>query len=337
MKFGIFDQIDCSGRPLNIQYEQRLQLAELYDQSGFHCLHQSEHHATRLSMAPSQSVFLSAVTQRTTRLRLCPLVYLLPIHHPVRLAEEICMLDHLSNGRFEFGIGRGASPYEIEALGLPAEEAMAAYGEAYEILQKYFHSETVTHAGKYWKLQDSPVTMKPLQQPVPPMWYVAASPDAVAWPARNGLNVICGGPIDKVHLISERYRQEAPADNPDALIGVWRFVVVAETDAKAHQIAEQAWPRFHDSFYRLWRQHGSEPQRVKLPPTYAEMIRSGYGVAGTPQTVAGALTEQARAGNLNYLMCHFMFGDMAHEDAMRSVKLFADEVMPVVEGAMAEA
>src|SRR5881275_229834 len=101
MKFGIFDQIDDSGRPLNVQYEERLQLAELYDASGFHCFHQSEHHATPLSMAPSQSVFLSAVAQRTRRLKICPLVYLLPIHHPMRVAEEICMLDHLSNGRFE--------------------------------------------------------------------------------------------------------------------------------------------------------------------------------------------------------------------------------------------
>ena len=123
MKFGIFDQLDDSGRPLQQQYEERLQLAELYDRLGFHCFHQSEHHATPLSMAPAQSVFLSAVAQRTRRLKLCPLVYLLPVHHPIRLAEEICMLDHLSNGRIEFGIGRGANPHEVEALGLPADDA----------------------------------------------------------------------------------------------------------------------------------------------------------------------------------------------------------------------
>ena len=129
MKFGIFDQVDDSGRPLNVQYEERMRLAELYDAAGFHCYHQSEHHATPLSMAPSQSVFLAAMSQRTKRIKLSPLVYLLPIHHPLRLAEEICMLDHLSNGRLEFGIGRGASPHEIEALGVPADSAGAAYAE----------------------------------------------------------------------------------------------------------------------------------------------------------------------------------------------------------------
>jgi len=118
MKFGIFDQNDRSGQPLAQQYEERLQLAELFDANGFHCYHTSEHHATPLSTTPSQNVLMSAIAQRTKNLRLCPLVYLLPIHHPVRLAEEICMLDHLSNGRFEFGIGRGASPHELAAMGV---------------------------------------------------------------------------------------------------------------------------------------------------------------------------------------------------------------------------
>lgn len=330
MEFGIFDQIDCSGRPLNIQYEQRMELAELYDRSGFHCLHQSEHHSTTLSMAPSQSVFLSAVSQRTKKIRLCPLVYILPIHHPLRLAEEICMLDHLSNGRLEFGIGRGASPHEIEALGVSAESAAEAYAESYEILRKYFTSKCVTHEGKYWSIKDAPVTMAPLQRPIPPMWYVGASPESIVWPAVQGFNVICGGPVDKVRLISDRYRAEAAPGNTGALIGIWRFVVVAETDARARQIAEQAWVPFHDSFYALWRKHGTEPKRLKLPATYAELIESGNGVAGTPQTVAAALIRQLRAGNLNYLMSHFMFGDMPHEQAMNSVSLFASEVMPAI-------
>ena len=138
MEFGIFDQNDRSGLPLAQQYEERLQMAELYDQSGFYCYHISEHHSTPLSTTPSQNIFLAALAQRTTRLRLCPLVYLLPIHHPMRLAEEICMLDHLSNGRFEFGVGRGASPHELQGLGVDPARAAQMYTEAYEIIQLYF-------------------------------------------------------------------------------------------------------------------------------------------------------------------------------------------------------
>ena len=109
MQFGIFDQNDRGPYPLGKQYENRLQLIEFYDQAGFRTYHMSEHHSTPLSLTPSPSVFLAAVAQRTKRLRLGPLVYVLPAHHPLRLAEEICMLDHLSDGRLDVGIGRGAS------------------------------------------------------------------------------------------------------------------------------------------------------------------------------------------------------------------------------------
>jgi alkanesulfonate monooxygenase SsuD/methylene tetrahydromethanopterin reductase-like flavin-dependent oxidoreductase (luciferase family) len=340
MKFGIFDQVDDSGRPLNVQFEERLQLAELYDQSGFHCYHQSEHHATPLSMAPAQSVFLAAMSQRTKRLRMCPLVYLLPLHHPIRLAEEISMIDHLSNGRFEFGVGRGASPYEIEALGVDPQTSAEAYAESFEILKKYFSAGHVDHAGKFWNIKDFRVTTKPLQTPHPTMWYATASADSAVWPARNGLNIICGGVGDLVRQTSDRYRAEAAqagdAARAGALLGIWRFVVVAETDEKALRIARDAWPRFYDSFYHLWRKHGTAPVRVKLAPDYDGMVAAGQAVAGSPETVARAMTKQLRDGNVNYLVSHFMFGDMAHEDAMNSVRLFAREAMPAIEKASRE-
>lgn len=247
------------------------------------------------------------------------------------------MLDHLSQGRLEVGIGRGASPHELEALGMPAAQAAAAYAEAYEILQQYFRSDTLDHQGRFWTIRDTPVTMKPMQLPQPPMWYAAATPESAAWPARNGLHLICGGPVGQVSAISDRYRSEAAqagaAARPDALVGVWRIVVVAQTDAAALAIGQQAWPRFHDSFYKLWRRHGTEPARLKLAPDFAGMVASGHAVAGSPQTVAQALSRQARDGRLNYLVGQFMFGDLPHEAALHSVSLFAQEVMPAVRAA----
>lgn len=334
MKFGVFDQNDLSDRPLNIQYEQRLELAALYDEAGFHCYHMSEHHSTPLSMAPSQSVFLSAVAQRTKRLKLSPLVYLLPIHHPIRLAEEICMLDHLANGRLEFGVGRGASPHELAIFGRDPENAIEIYQEAFQIIQKYFTSDAINHDGKYWQIQDAPVTLKPFQLPQPKMWYAAATPDSVVWPTQNGMNIICGGAVSNVHAITDRFYSElanmSQARRDDALIGVSRYVVVAETDSKAIDIANKAWPKFYDSFYKLWRRRGTEPQRLKLKPLYEQMMENGDAIAGSPETVAQALSEQARSARLNYLVGHFMFGDMPHADATQSVKLFASQVMPKI-------
>src|SRR4029077_2822008 len=99
MKFGVFDHMDRGGSDLGRQFDERLRLIEAYERAGFHAYHLAEHHATPLGLAPSPSVFLSAAAQRTKRIRLGSMVYILPMHHPLRLAEEICMLDQLSEGR----------------------------------------------------------------------------------------------------------------------------------------------------------------------------------------------------------------------------------------------
>src|SRR6266478_6763232 len=131
MQFGIFDQNDLGPYPLTEQYENRLRLIEFYDRAGFRTYHMSEHHSTPLNLAPSPSVFLAAVTQCTKRLRMGALVYVLPAHHPLRLAEEICMLDHLSGGRIEVGVGRGVSPYELEHYGIDPAQSRDEYFEAF--------------------------------------------------------------------------------------------------------------------------------------------------------------------------------------------------------------
>ena len=117
MKFGVFDHLDRGDLPLKDFYRERLRLIEAYEQAGFYAYHLAEHHSTPLGMAPSPSVFLAAVAERTRRLRFGPLVYALPLHHPLRLIEEICMLDQMSGGRLEIGFGRGASPVETALYG----------------------------------------------------------------------------------------------------------------------------------------------------------------------------------------------------------------------------
>ncbi len=116
--FGLFDWVDWRRVPLGQLYEERLQLLEAADAAGFTGYHLAEHHATPLGMTPSPSVFLAAAAQRTRRIRLGPLVYLLPLYAPLRLIGEICMLDHLSGGRLDLGVGRGVSPYEVGYHGL---------------------------------------------------------------------------------------------------------------------------------------------------------------------------------------------------------------------------
>src|SRR5947209_15049018 len=133
VEFGMFDWIDRRQQgPLGQLYEDRLRLLQEADAAGFFCYHLAEHHATPLGMAPSPSVFLAAAAQRTRRIRLGPLVYVLPLYNPMRLAQEICMLDQLSRGRLELGIGRGSAPTELRMLGIDPKQTREMYREALE-------------------------------------------------------------------------------------------------------------------------------------------------------------------------------------------------------------
>ena len=334
MKFGIFDQNDRSGRPLSQQYEERMQLAQLYDDLGFHCYHMSEHHATSLSTSPSQSVMAAALLQRTQRLRVCPLVYLLPVHHPYRLAEEICMLDHMSNGRFEFGIGKGASPHEIEALGVDRADAGSRYAESYDIIRKFFASDVLQHEGNHWSFANIPVEMKPLQQPHPAVWYALASPESAVWPATQGMNIVCGGPVSRIRAITDRFRAEwlkaHGAETREPLMGVNRYIIVGESNEQALEVGRAAWPTFYENFIKLWRKHGTEPVNARLPPSFDELLATGHAVAGSAETVRGQLAQQLEEGQLNYLIGSFMFGNMPHAEAVGSVTRFAADVMPAL-------
>src|SRR5262245_34926387 len=129
LSFGIFDHLDHSGLSLSQQYSDRLKIAVACDVAGFRTYHVAEHHGTPHGLAGSPNLFLSAVAQRTRRLRVGPLVLLLNLYHPLRAFEEICMLDQLSGGRVDLGIGPGGAPFELSFFGVPADEARERYGE----------------------------------------------------------------------------------------------------------------------------------------------------------------------------------------------------------------
>src|ERR1700759_5224372 len=170
LQFGIFDQNDHGRYPLTEQYDKRLALIEVYDRAGFRTYHMSDHHSTPLTLTPSPSVFLAAVAQRTKRSRFGALVYVLPAHHPLRLAEEICMLDHLSHGRLEAGIGRGASPHELAYFGVEPAVAQALDVEAYQVIMQSLTKDELNSEGKHYQFRNIPIDLKPAQQPHPPLW-----------------------------------------------------------------------------------------------------------------------------------------------------------------------
>ena len=333
LDFGIFDHLDSNDLPLGEFFAQRLKLIEQIEAGGFHGYHFAEHHSTPLGLAGSPSVFLAAAFARTTRLRIGPLVYVLPLHHPLRLYEEICMLDHLSAGRLMMGVGRGGALSEHQRMGVEPQEAQARYHEAFAVLMEAFGKDIVNFDGRFFRYRDYLVQQKPVQRPHPPIWYGAPNPDAIGWAAPRAINVVSLGPAARAKAISERYRAEWNALGRDASeipkIGITRHIVVAASDDEAKQIARRAYPRWAAAIAFLWERAKQDfVLREIYPKDFDALEKIGHGIAGSPETVRHYLKNLEAETGVNYVLCQMTFGDMTFAEAGTSLSLFAREVMP---------
>ncbi len=331
LAFGVFDHLDRNDLALHDLYEQRLKVIELLDRFGFYAYHVAEHHFTPLGMAPSPSVFLSAVGQRTRRLRFGTFVYALPAHHPLRVLEEICMLDHMSGGRLEIGFGRGSVPFEIAYYGQNAEERQQIYAERMELILKALTVDTLTWEGRYDRFADVPMEMAPLQKPHPPMWYGAHSPDSAERAAKKGFNIVTNDAPGNARSIIDRYRdvwQRMQTSEAEPKMGLVRFIVVAETDAAAMAIARRAYVRWRESFVHLSALHGAKPDSPLNVESFDRLIEQGQAIAGSAETVQAFLHKQMQVSGANYLVGQFCFGDLSLDEMRRSIELFSTHVMP---------
>jgi alkanesulfonate monooxygenase SsuD/methylene tetrahydromethanopterin reductase-like flavin-dependent oxidoreductase (luciferase family) len=195
MRIGLFDHVEHSGRPLAALFDERLAFAAAADEAGIYCLHIAEHHGTPLNLAPSPGVYLAAVARATKRMRLGPLVYLLPLYSPLRLVEEICMLDHLSHGRLDVGVGRGVSPWELKFHRVSHDESRDIFVDAFACISAGLTADTLTHRGKHYAYEDVPMALRPLQRPHPPFWYASSSAIGATWAGEAGLHFVTLGPV----------------------------------------------------------------------------------------------------------------------------------------------
>lgn len=342
MKFGAFDHLDRAGTSIAAQYETRLRLAERYDAAGFHCYHVAEHHCTPFGIAPSPMLFLSAVAQRTRRLRVGPLVLPLPLYEPLRLYQDICMLDHMSGGRLDLGVGKGISPHELAFFGLDMESAQARFHASLALLRAAFGADTLDFDSEFHHFHDIPLAMRPLQQPHPPLWYGVLKPETAEWTARQGMHIVCGnGPAAEVRACIDQYRSTwrdvAAPDAEMPLMGLTRQLVIAPSDAAALHVAKRAFAEFRSNFVWLWERNNDPLASYLLPEDFEAVQQHGEALAGSPDTVARVLREQLEESGANYLVCRFAFGDLTEAEMLQSVDLFVSRVMPALSGMGAQA
>jgi alkanesulfonate monooxygenase SsuD/methylene tetrahydromethanopterin reductase-like flavin-dependent oxidoreductase (luciferase family) len=332
MRFGVFDHMDRSGEDTSAQYETRLQILEACDRAGFYSYHLAEHHGTPLGLAPSPSVFLAAAAQRTRTLRLGALVFTLSLYHPLRILDELCMLDHLSNGRLDVGIGRGISPIELGFYGVAPEDSPAIFQEVTEILLKGFASNVLSHHGKHFTFDNVPIELRPHQQPMPPLWYGLGRPESLDWVASRGINVIGNGPAVATRRVTDRYRalwQEAGKSAATLpMMGVSRHMIIADTDAEAQELARPAYKQWIDNLLLLWRKHNIAPT-VNFPLDFEAADAAGVCLVGSLSTVRDKLRAHVEEAGVNYLLCRVAFGNLPKDASLRTVELVRREIMPM--------
>jgi alkanesulfonate monooxygenase SsuD/methylene tetrahydromethanopterin reductase-like flavin-dependent oxidoreductase (luciferase family) len=345
LDFGVFDWIDRGNAPLHQLYEERLRLLEAADRAGFFCYHLAEHHATPLGGAPSPALFLSAAAQRTRRIRLGPLVYLLPLYNPLRLIEEVAMLDQLSGGRLELGVGRGVVPYELRYHGVDPDDTRAMFDEALAVLVAGLTGEQLTFAGRHYRYNDVPMELKPLQRPYPPLWYPTHNTESVQYAARHGYNFVGLGPAVAVREHIDLYWRtwEPHRSDPGRLnahvaaprVGILRQVVVADSDDEALLATRATHQDWYRSITKLWHDHGDHSIDGLFEwemATQHETI-----LFGSPTRVREQMARLVETSGCNYVVCSFAWGTTPHEQMLRSMRLFAEEVMPAFSGGVAPA
>ncbi|WP_198960916.1 MULTISPECIES: LLM class flavin-dependent oxidoreductase [Bradyrhizobium] len=330
LKCAIFDHLDDDGRDIARQYEDRLKLAEACDSLGFYAYHLAEHHCTPHGRGPSPNLFLASLAQRTRRLRFGPLVLLLNLYHPLRVFEEICMLDQLSGGRLELGIGRGSQPIEWGYFGISAGAAPSRYMEASEILNVALKGDTLSYQGSHFELNSVPLTLRPHQRPSPPTWIASNRPESAEWAAANGANLACVGPASAVRSITDAFRCRrarcTAADDREPFLGLARMIVIATSDGEAHAAAEAAYGQWLDSFKFLYELNAT-PTPPALPLSFDAALESQLCVVGTPASARRQLLNQMEEAGTNYLLCQLAFGSLPLDTSLYTASAIRAEVI----------
>ncbi len=357
MKFGTFHirQLHESERD-DRAYHQELEQIEYAEELGFDAVWLAEHHFSRYSIIPDPMVMLANMAQRTRRVRIGVAVEVLPLHNPIRLAEQIATVDILSGGRLDVGLGRGYQKGEFESLGQDLMHSRERFKEAYELLQLAWKPGQFSYTGKHFTVPPMEVYPKPLQKPHPPLWIASSgTPETMDWIAGQRLPFIRGpylrtadipGQLDRyVTVRHEAGHAEADIQRDLANCVVSRKVYVAPTEQEAREtIFEPLWwvntiqakvtlPTQSKDDLNLVPYNYQRAQRLKLSQASFEELWERE-VLGDVDRCVKLVQDMVDAG-VQYFLFLFSFGGLEHKKVLQSMKTFATEVLPQVKAAQA--
>jgi alkanesulfonate monooxygenase SsuD/methylene tetrahydromethanopterin reductase-like flavin-dependent oxidoreductase (luciferase family) len=349
LALGLFDilQIDPTDPANHAEvYRRRLDDLAYADEIGLDVAFTAERHFMAHYRAPAPTAWLGAASQRTRRMRLGVLAYTLPLHSPVRLAEEVAVLDHLSGGRLEVGLGLGHRPEELAAIGVEPSKRIPIFQERLAIMQALWSGGQVSIESEHNTVREVAINPTPLQEPHPPLWYAGTDAGAASWAGSYGLSLAVGfAPLRDLIATTAGFkagrlaRQEVPDEAPapgEGRIALMRHLYLAESDERAKE-------EMTDDLVRLQSLHhqadeGSRADRRAAAAEEAErLIRDEIYVAGSPETVARAIGLAHRTHGIDLFLGNPYAAGIDDERVRRTMRLLAVDVRQALEASGSQA
>lgn len=317
-------------------YSEMLDEISTADQMGFDSAWLTEHHFLNDGYCPSSLVTAAAIAARTKKIRIGTGVLLMPLHDPVRIAEDAAVVDLISGGRLILGLGLGYRPEEFAGFGRSLKERKGRMEESIEILNKSWMDEPFDHNGKYYKLENINVTPKPVQRPIP-IWIGAFTEPAIRRAARIGapLYVPAIGVIPIVKYLFDMHSSllKEYGRNPDDFEKpLVREIYISD------QKSDKIWEKIKENVtytakgYASWGSMVDRKGNLLSDPTDPILydIARDQSIIGTPEECIDTIKRYQEELPIDNLICRFKFPGISHEDAMRSMRLFTEKVLPAV-------
>ncbi|MBI4610763.1 MAG: LLM class flavin-dependent oxidoreductase [Candidatus Rokubacteria bacterium] len=327
MKFGIFSVVDHYPKELprtSVQfYAELLEQVVAAEELGFESFWVAEHHFHEYGGIPRPPIWLAAAAERTRLIRLGSAVVVLPFDNPLRVAEDYAMVDVLSSGRLNLGVGSGYLKHEFEGFGVSPEEKRDRFDEALEIVLRAWSGERVTYEGKYHRVRDVQLNVLPVQKPRPPIWVAILRNEAAPFVGQKGFPImmIPYATTEQLSEIAETVRQfreafvAAGGRRDDATVPFGLHTYCAESFEEARADAREAMDRYVRT--RLY---------AKQRP-FELLVEKDLLAFGSPEDVIQVARRYAAAG-LTHFLAITNFGGLEHKKVLRSMELLAKHVFP---------
>jgi alkanesulfonate monooxygenase SsuD/methylene tetrahydromethanopterin reductase-like flavin-dependent oxidoreductase (luciferase family) len=327
VKFGVLQFFSWPERRVDLAtvYARALERIEIMDRTGYDAVWLAEHHFSSFSVCPSVHMVGVLAAARTRRLRIGTAVSLAPFYHPLRLAEEVALLDVLSGGRVNWGAGRGFARVEFTAFGVPPEESASRFRETVEIVLRAWTEERLDFVGRHFRFEDVEVLPKPAQLPHPPVWMAASSEGAIDWAASRGFSILMDPHSSTAEIARKRrvYDEKLSAagfSESGRDIPVARLVAVDDNASKAAAVARSGAEWILNSYLGAQHQpviqHSFTPAGVDPLQRYLDEVI----LHGTPEKVSDEILRLRDQIGLNYLLC----APLGHQSFM----LLTEQVLP---------